>query len=294
MRPSQDLRLAVLLLLSASVLLPTARAQQETEEEEEFSYSLDAENGPAHWGDIKEEWSACGKGNMQSPIDLASPRVSLVRGLGYLNHSYAPANATIVNRGHDIMLKFEGDAGSVSIGGTPYFLRQLHWHSPTEHSVNGRRYDMELHMFHESTEGKAAVIGIFYEIGAHDAFLHKLEPYLEMIADRKDREEKMGMMDPRGARGKASVYYRYLGSLTTPPCSEGVIWTIVKRVRPVSFIHRHTSPCIIHNYQLTTISKIFHFCPSHDTLLATVKQKNSFLELSSWHGATGSIYLQIL
>ncbi|XP_037423309.1 alpha carbonic anhydrase 7-like [Triticum dicoccoides] len=237
MRPSRDLHLAMLLLFSASVLLsavPAARAQQETDEEEEFSYSLDAENGPAHWGDIKEEWSACGKGNMQSPIDLASPRVSLVRGLGYLNHSYAPANATIVNRGHDIMLKFEGDAGSVSIGGTPYFLRQLHWHSPTEHSVNGRRYDMELHMFHESTEGKAAVIGIFYEIGAHDAFLHKLEPYLEMIADRKDREEKMGMMDPRGARGKASVYYRYLGSLTTPPCSEGVIWTIVKRVRTVS------------------------------------------------------------
>ncbi|KAM3207276.1 hypothetical protein ACQJBY_062467 [Aegilops geniculata] len=235
MRSSQDLRLAVLLVLfSSSVLLPAARAQQETEEEEEFSYSLDAENGPAHWGNIKEEWSACGKGNMQSPIDLASPRVSLVRGLGYLNHSYVPANATIVNRGHDIMLKFEGDAGSVSIGGTPYFLRQLHWHSPTEHSVNGRRYDMELHMFHESAEGKAAVIGVFYKIGAHDAFLHKLEPYLEMIADRKDREEKMGMMDPRGARGKASVYYRYVGSLTTPPYSEGVIWTIVKRVRTVS------------------------------------------------------------
>uniref|UniRef100_M8BTC0 Uncharacterized protein n=1 Tax=Aegilops tauschii TaxID=37682 RepID=M8BTC0_AEGTA len=177
MRQSRDLGLAVLLLFSASVFLSAiraARAQQETDEEEEFSYSLDAENGPAHWGDIKEEWSACGKGNMQSPIDLASPRVSLVRGLGYLNHSYVPANATIVNRGHDIMLKFESDAGSVSIGGTPYFLRQLQWHSPTEHSVNGRRYDMELHMFHESAQGKAAVIGVFYEIGAHDAFLHKV------------------------------------------------------------------------------------------------------------------------
>ncbi|KAF7104354.1 hypothetical protein CFC21_105256 [Triticum aestivum] len=226
-----------LLLFSASVLLsavPAARGQQETEREEEFSYSLDAENGPAHWGQIKEEWSACGKGEMQSPIDLAGPRVSLVRILGHLNHSYAPANASIINRGHDIMLRFEGDPGSVSIGGTAYHLRQLHWHAPTEHSVNGRRYDMELHMVHQSAQGKAAVIGVLYEIGARDPFLHMLEPYLEMIAQQRQREEKVGVVDARGARGRASVYYRYVGSLTTPPCAQGVIWTIVKRVRTVS------------------------------------------------------------
>lgn len=235
MRPARALLVffsAAVLLLAAAV--PAARAQEETDREEEFSYSLDAENGPAHWGEIKEEWSACGKGDMQSPIDLSSPRVSLVRGLGYLNHSYRPAQASIVNRGHDIMVRFEGDAGSVSINGTAYYLRQLHWHSPTEHSLNGRRYDMEMHMVHESAQNKAAVIGVFYQVGAHDAFLHKLEPYLEMIADKKDREEKVGLIDPRGARGRASVYYRYMGSLTTPPCAEGVIWTIVKRVRTVS------------------------------------------------------------
>ncbi|XP_073360646.1 alpha carbonic anhydrase 7-like [Aegilops tauschii subsp. strangulata] len=146
------------------------------EHEEEFSYSVDAENGPAHWGEIREEWSACGSGEMQSPIDLAGPRVSLVRRLGHLNHSYAPANASIVNRGHDIMVRFEGDAGSVSIDGTAYHLRQLHWHAPTEHSVNGRRYDMELHMVHQSAQGKAAVIGVLYEIGARDPFLHKVHP----------------------------------------------------------------------------------------------------------------------
>ena len=136
-------------------------------------------------------------------------------------------------------MTFDGDAGSVSINGTVYHLRQLHWHSPTEHSVNGRRYDLELHMVHQSAQGKAAVIGVFYQIGAHDAFMHKLEPYLEMIAEKKDREEKVGVIDPRGARGRASVYYRYMGSLTTPPCAEGVIWTIVKRVGSIQVHHTH-------------------------------------------------------
>ncbi|XP_037467375.1 alpha carbonic anhydrase 7-like [Triticum dicoccoides] len=201
---------------------------------QEFSYSLDAENGPTHWGEIKEERSACGEGEMQSPIDLASPHVSLVSHLRHLNHSYAPANAFVVNRGHDIMVHFEGDVGSVFIDYTAYHLRQLHWHAPTEHSVNGRRYDMELYMVHQSAKNKTAVIGVFYEIGARDAFQHKLEPYLEMIAKQPEREEKVGVVDARSARGRASMYYRYVGSLTTPPCTQGVIWTIVKRVHTVS------------------------------------------------------------
>ncbi|TVU00810.1 hypothetical protein EJB05_53749 [Eragrostis curvula] len=236
MRPCRHL--AVFVLAAAALLLaagvPAARAQEETDHEEEFSYVRGSENGPEHWGAIKEEWSACGTGRMQSPIDLSHARVSLVRSLGYLNHSYRAAEASIVNRGHDIMVRFDGDAGSVVINGTAYHLKQLHWHSPSEHTLNGRRYDMELHMVHQSAEGKAAVIGVLYEVGDHDAFLHRLEPFLERIANVRDREERLGVLDPRGARGRASVYYRYMGSLTTPPCTEGVIWTIVRRVRTAS------------------------------------------------------------
>ncbi|XP_062195919.1 alpha carbonic anhydrase 7-like [Phragmites australis] len=238
MRPACHLRRAVSALLAAALLLsaavPAARAQEETEHEEEFSYVRGDENGPEHWGAIKAEWANCSRGRMQSPIDLSHERVKLVRSLGYLNHAYRAAEASIVNRGHDIMVRFEGDAGSLVINGTAYFLRQLHWHSPTEHTVNGRRYDMELHMVHESAEMKAAVIGILYEIGRHDAFLHQLEPFLKRIADKRDREERVGVVDPHGVRGWASVYYRYMGSLTVPPCTEGVVWTIVKRVRTVS------------------------------------------------------------
>jgi carbonic anhydrase len=148
------LRLAVAALVAAALLLsaavPAARAHLETEHEEEFSYIPGDEHGPERWGSIKKEWAACGTGRMQSPIDLSHERVSLVRSLGYLHHSYRPAEASIVNRGHDIMVRFEGDAGSLVINGTAYHLKQLHWHSPAEHTVDGRRHDMELHLVHES------------------------------------------------------------------------------------------------------------------------------------------------
>jgi len=104
----RHLRLAVAALLTAALLLsaavPAARAHLETEHEEEFSYIPGDEHGPGHWGSIKAEWAACGTGRMQSPIDLSHERVSLVRSLGYLTHSYRPAEASIVNRGHDIMV----------------------------------------------------------------------------------------------------------------------------------------------------------------------------------------------
>jgi carbonic anhydrase len=95
--------LAAAFLLSVAV--PAARAQEETEHEEEFSYVVGDENGPEHWGSIKAEWGNCSAGRMQSPIDLSHERVSLVRSLGYLTHSYRPAEAAIANRGHDIMVR---------------------------------------------------------------------------------------------------------------------------------------------------------------------------------------------
>ncbi|KAK1607516.1 hypothetical protein QYE76_031189 [Lolium multiflorum] len=170
------------------------------------------------------------QGSMQSPIDLASPRVSPCA-TSATHHSYRPAQASIINRGHDIMLNFEGDAGSVTINGTVYYLKQLHWHSPTEHSVNGRRYDLELHMLHQSAEKKAAVIGVFYEIGAHDAFPPQAGALPEMIASRRT-EEKVGVMDPRAPGAGASVYHD-MGSHHAALLG-WVIWTIVRVVRTVS------------------------------------------------------------
>ncbi|KAF8730946.1 hypothetical protein HU200_016821 [Digitaria exilis] len=242
MGPAAHHTVAVVLLLIiviSAAAAPAAMAQEETEDELEFSYVPGAENGPEHWGEIKPAWSTCRTGMMQSPIDLSHDRVKLVRSLGYLNPPTAPPmppSSTAATTSWSV--NFSGDAGSLVINETAYYLKQLHWHTPSEHTIDGHRFAMELHLVHESAENKAAVIGMLYKFGAHDKFLRTLEPYIKQIADRRDKMEHVGVVDPRLVRGSDSVYYRYMGSLTTPPCKEGVIWTILKEVRTVSMYQR--------------------------------------------------------
>ncbi|KAA8544081.1 hypothetical protein F0562_021742 [Nyssa sinensis] len=162
--------LIVLVLLSVSC----PEASQEVEDETEFSYKEGGDNGPEHWGEIHPEWSLCGNGAMQSPIDLLNERVEVVSYLGRLKRNYKPSNATLINRGHDIMLKWTDDAGYIQINGTQYHLKQCHWHTPSEHTINSRRFDMEVHLVHESNSNETAVVGIMYKIGRSDSFLSKV------------------------------------------------------------------------------------------------------------------------
>lgn len=208
---------------------------QEVENEREFSYNHSSHVGPAHWGRIRPEWRMCSNGTMQSPIDMLHQRVRVVPNLGILRRDYRPANATLLNRGHDMMLRFEGGAGNVYVNGTPYLLRQCHWHSPSEHTVNGRRFDMEIHLVHQSATGKIAVIGAFYHLGANDSFLLRMTPYLRALANTTTSIGRaVGMIDPRNIEIGSGTYYRYVGSLTVPPCTQNVDWSIVRNVRTVA------------------------------------------------------------
>nr|CAD1826222.1 unnamed protein product [Ananas comosus var. bracteatus] len=132
------------------------------------------------------------------------------------------------------MLQWEADAGALWINGTKYDLKQLHWHSPSEHAINGQRYFLEMHMVHQSADQKIAVVGILYRTGRPDPFIAGLKPYIKKIANTHEAEEKVGVVDPSSLKRGGRSYYRYMGSLTTPPCTEGVVWTIIKKVRTVS------------------------------------------------------------
>ncbi|PKI42835.1 hypothetical protein CRG98_036633 [Punica granatum] len=215
------------------------------DDESAFTYTKGTDRGPEKWGLINPEWKACGHGKMQSPIDLLNRRVEVWSSLGKLKRDYKPAPATLVNRGHDIMVTWEGYAGKININGTYYNLRQCHWHSPSEHTLNGSRYNLELHIVHESSDGKVAVIGILYKYGRPDRFLTKLFHHISAFGHGKNKhddeghdgheEKDLGIVNPGEIKFGSRKYYRYMGSLTVPPCTEGIVWTISKKVTSTIF-----------------------------------------------------------
>ncbi|KZV38322.1 alpha carbonic anhydrase 4-like [Dorcoceras hygrometricum] len=135
------------------------------------------------------------------------------------------------NRGHDIMVLWQGDAGGIKINDVEYNLLQVHWHTPSEHTVNGTRFDMELHLVHNNSRGDIAVVGILYKLGRHDTFLQNFVNNLKSVTEEGIG---LGVVDPWRIKFGGRKYFSYLGSLTVPPCTEGVLWTVLEKARTVS------------------------------------------------------------
>lgn len=218
------------LSLPGSVFCKDKDNGPEVGDEHPFTYEVGTKRGPENWGKIKPEWQLCNAGKSQSPIDLQEDNVKVFTGLRKLQRNYKTAPAVLRNRGHDISVGWKGDAGSVAINGTDYDLLQCHWHTPSEHTLNGKRYHMELHMVHNSSNGQIAVISILYKLGRPDPFLQQFLEHVKSVVTELD----LGIVHPIKIKLGSRRYYRYTGSLTAPPCTEGVLWTIIKKVRTVS------------------------------------------------------------
>ncbi len=184
---------------------------------------------PAEWGALPGN-EACAAGKRQSPIGLASQRLgSPVEGkdLPNLDFKYGTTAVHLVNNGHTVQANV--DPGStVSIDGTTWTLLQVHFHAPSEHSLDGLAYPMEMHLVHAGPDGKPGlVVGVLLVQGggapALDAVLKDLPKEKGMKRDDAAAKVELDKLLPPDRS-----YFRYDGSLTTPPCTEGIRWFVLK------------------------------------------------------------------
>lgn len=200
----------------------------------EFSYVVGSARGPSRWGSLHPEWALCSNGTMQSPIELPPLRPQPAPISERVNYFYSPANATLRNRGHDIELIWAVGASRIRINGEDYVLKQLHWHTPSEHTISATRYAMEVHLVHQTAQNKTAVVGVLYSLGQPDPLLARLVDKIRSISD-SSQEIEAGVVNPTQIiMGRGTTYYRYMGSFTTPPCTQGVIWTVDTKIGTVS------------------------------------------------------------
>ncbi|XP_022765998.1 alpha carbonic anhydrase 4-like [Durio zibethinus] len=198
---------------------------------DEFNYDEGSGKGPSCWGSVKQEWKTCGTGKSQSPIDIPVGSTLISLTLGDLQRTYASGSAVLKNRGHDIAVLWNGNAGKININGTDYEVVQCHWHSPSEHTFGGTRYDLEIHIVHQNAQNQITVISMVFQIGQADPFLSSLLSSIESIGGG---EKDLGNVNPVDIGFAGRNYYRYTGSLTTPPCTEGVVWTVLQEVKTAS------------------------------------------------------------
>lgn len=183
-----------------------------------WGYNDDA-SGPEHWGDLSPANRVCSVGFQQSPVDLSN---ELDAGVGGIDITYRPVPLQVANNGHTIQVNCDG-AGEIRFDGKSYKLLQYHFHHPSEHALNGKRFDLEVHFVHADGDGKLAVLGAFFELGAHNG---GLRPIWDAMPKQPGEKSAGIQISPAALLPDDHTYYRYYGSLTTPPCSEIVTWSV--------------------------------------------------------------------
>jgi carbonic anhydrase len=189
------------------------------------SWSYAGENGPAHWGELDPAFALCASGKSQSPIDL--PAQPTRRAPVPARPQWDPVPLVPRNTGHTIQIDDTAPSSFV-VDGTTYALAQFHFHSPAEHTIAGRTYDAEMHLVHKSPAGKLLVVAIFFERGTENATLKPEWDAMPMQVGHEPVASPGVAIDVAALLPKAPRYLRYDGSLTAPPCSEGVTWMVVE------------------------------------------------------------------
>ncbi len=194
-----------------------------------FEWSYQGNTGPEKWGELKPEYATCKSGHNQSPVDLASAAVPAQ--LGNISFHYQESELDVINNGHTLQIDHNSDS-YVTLDGVRYNLVQFHFHGPSEHIVDGNSHAMEAHLVHQSEDGALAVLGVLMDIGDDNPFISSIWDIQPNHGERKTVEHVK--IDVSDILPSDKTYFKYSGSLTTPPCTEGVHWVVFSDTVTVS------------------------------------------------------------
>ncbi|HKI25836.1 MAG TPA: carbonic anhydrase family protein [Candidatus Sulfotelmatobacter sp.] len=211
------------ILVAVAILLPSGpHAQWKTR------WSYEGITGVDHWGDLDPEYAACKAGREQSPIDIRNAEKADLPALRFEYHS-EPLKY-LINNGYTIRVNYHDAAGSGNFlvaGDRRYQLTQFHFHRPSEEYVEGRPYAMVLHLMHQSVDGKIAGVAVLLQVGKANAAIQKIWDHMPMT-EGGEKEISGVEVNPAAMLPRDTSYYTYMGSLTAPPCTEGVTWFLLK------------------------------------------------------------------
>jgi carbonic anhydrase len=185
--------------------------------------------GPSEWGSMSPEFATCKLGKLQSPVDIRGVQIA---DLPAIKFDYKPSALKIIDNGHTIQVNY-APGSSINVGGARYELVQFHFHRPSEEKINGKSSAMVAHLVHQNADGKLAVVAVLLDKGGASELIDAL---WANIPKEKGKESVVASVtiDATTLLPENKGYYTFQGSLTTPPCSEGVTWLVLKMPLKIS------------------------------------------------------------
>jgi len=219
-----------ILVVSVALMAESSQAQWKTR------WEYEGPRGAGYWSELDPDYTPCGAGAAQSPIDIENAEMADLPALQFKFKS-GPLKY-LVNNGHTIRVNYHDAAGPgnlLSVGGETYQLKQFHFHRPSEEYIHGKPYDMVAHLMFQSSEGKAAGVAVLLKSGSANPTIQRIWDHMpktesKVLADFSHREEEVAGVEtnPAGLLPHDLAYYTYIGSVTAPPCTEGVTWFVLK------------------------------------------------------------------
>jgi carbonic anhydrase len=191
-------------------------------------WDYEGAGGPESWSKLRPEYNKCATGTRQSPIDI---RGGIAVDLEPIRFDYRPSSFSVIDDGHTVRVNVE-PGNSITITGRRYELVQFHFHRPSEERINGRQYDMVVHLVHKDVDGRLAVVAVLLDRGSAQAIVQSVWNNLPL--EKGDEVHAGTRIDLSQLLPEDKRYYTYMGSMTTPPCSEGVLWMVMKQPVPIS------------------------------------------------------------